>query len=209
MLTEEQKIARLGRITASQAYRITGARGLGQSGYTYARELIAEERGCRKKDVYSSAIDWGNMWEPEARGQYADYTGLEVIESDFIVPEWNNNIGCTPDGLVPKLETGLEIKCPENGGVHVAFLEVNNGEELKKLCSSSSSPTVKHVYWQIQFSIWVTGYKFWHFVSFHPEFDNPKLGIIKVDRNDDDIKLISDRVDEVLAIKKAILKRIA
>ena len=213
MLSEKIKSERSGKITASQAYRLVGARGLGQGGVTYAREIIAEEMGYIQREIKSYYFDWGNYWAPFAIEHYEKHTGLKVDNSGedekFIVPDWNTNIGCTPDGLIKKLNSGIEVKCPETGGAHVTFLEVSNGEELKDICSKTTSPTVKHVYWQIQFSLWITGFKFWHFVSFHPEFKDFNLWIVKIDRNEDDIQLINNRVAELLTVKQKILDKIA
>lgn len=213
MLTDIQKAERAGKITASQAYKIVGARGLGQSGKTYMRELIAQERGCFKREINNFATDWGNMYEPIAIEEYEAFTGLKVSktgdEQEVIShPNYQDHVSCMPDGIIPSLKAGLEVKCPETGSTHVTFLEASNGEELKALCKDSSSPTVKNVYSQIQFSLWITGFEFWHFVSYHPEFSNPKLAIIKVDRDDEFIKLIESRVIEALSLKDSILKKI-
>jgi hypothetical protein len=208
MLTEEQKKARRGKITASSAYKIMGAKGLGQGGLTYVRELIAEERGWIRKEASSSSIDHGNMYEPIAREAYADYLGSEIFTMDFIDHE-KYEAGCTPDGYIRDLQCGLEIKSPENGGVHITFLEVKDAASLKAICSKTTSTTVKHLYWQVMFSIWVTGWDYWKFVSFHPEMNKDKLYVAEIHPVQSDIRLIEERVQEALQLKQDILKRIA
>jgi predicted phage-related endonuclease len=127
MLTEQQKIERAGLVTASQAFKIVGARGLGQSGSTYAYELIAEELGYIKPEIRSSAIEHGNMYEPIAIEEYEKHTGIKVNRPNFLKhKKYKKYAGCTPDGKPEfKDDIGLEAKCPENPGVHLQFKITN------------------------------------------------------------------------------------
>lgn len=136
----------------------------------YAEQLAAERMTKKpRKQVKAAALAWGTEMEPEAVSAYEVETGVIVEPSGFIRHPKYDFIGASPDFLVGD-EGGGEIKSPESSEVHLETLR--NG-----------LPT-EHVE-QIQAGLWVTGRKWWDFISFHPDFEEPyRIYIQRVARDD-------------------------
>jgi hypothetical protein len=79
-------------------------------------------------------------------------TGNEVEQIGFV--NYEHWAGCSPDGLIGE-DGGLEIKCPFG-------LRKDEAPAFKTL---KEQP---HYYDQIQFSLWVTGRKWWDFYQWSP-----------------------------------------
>jgi putative phage-type endonuclease len=136
----------------------------------YIMQLAAERiTGIPKNQVRASALEWGKEWEPQARAEYEEITGILVEEVGFITHPKYPFIGASADFLVDQ-EGGGEIKCPKDQEVHLATLESGLPRE--------------HIE-QIQGGLWVTGRQWWDFVSFHPHFPNGRhIYIQRVLRDD-------------------------
>lgn len=180
---------RAGRITASRMCDVmafTASEGFWKSGprkgqqkvaaplkarKDYIRQLAAERiTGNPKNQVRAAALDWGKQWEPIARAEYENTTGVLVVETGFQVHPKYNFIGASPDFLVGDLGGG-EMKCPFDQEVHLETLE----EGLPK----------EHIE-QIQGGLWVCGRQWWDFVSFHPFFPaHRRLYVQRIKRDDE------------------------
>ena len=160
--TQEWLNIRAGKFSSSEAKKIITGTGKRSTGSTHDNYLyqIAGERITGIPEMSgpkSAAMRRGNDLEPEARAWYAlSYAKTEVATTGFCVDDtgW---FGCSPDGLMEDEKKGLEIKCP-------GYAEHGNTIEKGKL------PT-KHIP-QIQFSLWVTGFDSWDFLSYHPGLDD-------------------------------------
>lgn len=132
------------------------------------------------------ALQWGTDAEPYARESYELETGNLVEESGFIVHPAFDFAGCSPDGLVGD-DGGLEMKCPKDSSVHLArFLDGLPEEYIP----------------QIQGCMWVTGRKWWDFVSYDPrQPDTHRLLRIRVERDDEYIAKLSSEI--IVADSKA------
>lgn len=184
--SEEWFAARCGKATASQFRAILATIKSGEAAErrNYRAALIVE-RLTGKADIgfTSEAMRWGTEQEPFARIAYMAKTGAVVEEAGFILhPEIN--AGASPDGLIGE-DGGLEIKCPSKA-THLSTLQ------------SGVMPT-EHTP-QVQGAMWITGRKWWDFVSYHPEFpDHLQLFVKRVQRDDDYIRDLEAKVRAFLA----------
>jgi hypothetical protein len=103
--------------------------------------------------------DQGTICEDQARNFFgslleSDIETIGGIESD------DERLWCSPDGIIGE-SVGLEIKCP-NADTQVGWLLAGGVPEEHLL--------------QIQFSLWVSGFKQWQFLSWCKDF--PHLAVI-------------------------------
>jgi predicted phage-related endonuclease len=135
----------------------------------YRLKLVVQRLTGKIISTYQSpAMQLGIELEPVARSEYEAQTGNLVHRVGFIYDEMHE-AGCSPDGLVGE-DGGIEIKCPELA----AHLE------------SIRSPREPSIYTaQIQGSLWLSGRKWWDFVSYHPDFPaNLQLVIRRIERDE-------------------------
>lgn len=142
--TDEWFAARKGRITASAVGAILGL-SPHMTRAAVMRRMVRDREGAPAEFTGNIATQYGEANEEGAVAEYRMETGNTVESVGFIPREdW---AGCSPDGLIGS-DGGLEAKCP--------FGKRKEGE-LKPL---EDQP---HYYAQVQFSLWVTQRKFWHF----------------------------------------------
>lgn len=175
--TDEWHDMRIGHITASR-FKDVLSKGRGtapsKTRLTYMRELVAELISGEKQESFSNEyMEWGTATEPQARAMYEFDTGNAVTEIAFCKLD-NLKIGCSPDGLVGD-DGGLEIKCPKT----TTHIETVLSEEMPSIHKA-----------QVQGSMWVTGRKWWDFVSFDPRVDGDTSFFCKRVYRDDEF--ISD-----------------
>lgn len=120
--------------------------------------------------------DQGLIYEDRARRFFASLLEADIetvggIESD------DEKCWCSPDGIIGET-TGLEIKCP-NADTHVGWLLTGGLPE-------------EHVL-QVQFSLWVSGFPSWWFLSYCHGL--PHLAI-QVEQDDAIADLISEAVEQ-------------
>lgn len=153
--------ARKGRITASMVGAILGlSPNLSRAGAM--RRMVRDVHGAEPEFTGNIATEYGEFNEDGAVAEYEMETGNRVQKVGFIPHEdW---AGCSPDGLIND-DGGLEAKCP--------FGKRKEGD-LKPL---EDQP---HYYAQVQFSLWVTGRKFWHFYQWCPR--QTKLEVVLPDQ---------------------------
>jgi putative phage-type endonuclease len=103
-------------------------------------------------------MERGLVLEPDARIAFQDYSREWVEEYGFITKDEDPFCGCSPDGIIKGKEEGLEIKCPKDT-THLRYLE------------TLDRTVPKNYRMQLQYSMYVTGFKGWYFCSYHPEYD--------------------------------------
>lgn len=174
--TEEWLELRKGLVTGSRFKDvITPAKGeLSKSSKNYMYELVAERMGATVNFYQNEHMQRGNELEPDARTAY-EFVKDAVVEQVGICIHDNGMIGVSPDGLVGK-DGGLEIKCPKET-THIGYLD---GGELPLIYKP-----------QVQGSMWITGRKWWDFMSYHP--DLPPL-IIRVHRDEEYINIMEEGI---------------
>lgn len=113
--TKEWFQARLGCLTASNAWRVCARTRKGEKTAEYGKyldELMTEIiSGQSIPHITTPAMQWGVDHEAEARGRYEMETGNIVTEVGFIRHPTIANLGASPDGLVGS-DGLVEIKCP-------------------------------------------------------------------------------------------------
>ncbi|MDO4644066.1 MAG: YqaJ viral recombinase family protein [Cardiobacteriaceae bacterium] len=173
--SEAWQQARLGIPTASQFDRIittSGAQSKQANGYM--AELIAEHiTGQPVNSFTSDDMRRGTELEPVARARYELESDNNVTEVGGVFLDETKKIMASPDGLIPEIKRGLEIKCPKLS-THIKYVLENELPNQYVL--------------QVQGGMWITGYKTWDFVSFCPEYTPMPILIITVKRDENLIK---------------------
>ena len=181
--TDEWYRSRMGIPTASAFGKIMTPTGKKSSqSDAYMNMLVAE--WLLDKPQPNETFGWmdhGNETEAEARDAYEFISGNEVVPVGVVYKNAGRLVGCSPDALLTSIEKGCEIKCPAPH-THISYLLANG-------VPSTYIP-------QVQGSMYVTGYKEWDFVSYHPEF--PPL-IVTVKRDDDYIKKLDANLKPFIA----------
>lgn len=147
--------ARKGRVTASMVGAILGVSpNLSREGAM--RRMVRDAHGAEPEFTGNIATEYGVNNEAGAIAEYEMETGNRVQQVGFVAAETirpgEDWAGCSPDGLINE-DGGLETKCP--------FGKRKEGNLVPLL----EQP---HYYAQVQFSLWVTGRKFWHFYQWAP-----------------------------------------
>jgi putative phage-type endonuclease len=142
--------------------------------YQMAGELLIGEK---PETFKSAAMIRGNELEPEAR-EIFEFINGPVAQCGLIYQDERRLWHCSPDGICPDEQYGLEIKCPMLQ-THIEYLD---GGKL---------PTAYKI--QVQASMMVTGWPVWWFVSYHPGI---KPLIIPVERDEKLIPLIQEALEE-------------
>lgn len=193
--TEEWALARAGKFTGSRFVDVLARNKRTGEPLKAYHDLIWEivvERMTEKPVEGPSgyALQWGTDVEPFAREAYELETGLSVIESGFIVHPAYDFVGCSPDGLIDE-DGGLEMKCPKSSPVHLERFLVGVPDEYAP---------------QIQGCMWVTGRKWWDFVSYDPRMpESHRIFIRRVERDEEFITNLEKSVLEAENLVKAKL----
>lgn len=149
----------------------------------YQEDIIDEIMGVPDfRDTDQPWFQHGKDWEPEARGLYEWETGFEVEEVGVEVHPDYDFISCSPDGEISK-DGGLEIKS------HKSLVE--HKKSIRVGIPSKHKP-------QVQSSLWITGRKWWDFVSF---YKNTSIG-----KRDIYIYRVTPDSKYIKRIEKACLK---
>lgn len=141
------------------------------------------------KEINSKAIRYGHENEPEARRFFADYKEVDVKEALSCPHDTIPNFAASPDGIVigwdGRLVACLEIKSVFDKTFIKYRTEIKSGEDLKKV-----NPTY---YWQTQAEMMCTDLPKTFFVVYCPSQQVP-MHIVEVERNDEDCKLLEERI---------------
>lgn len=189
--TPEWASARVGRPTASNFEKLITTAGLpSKQREKYLWQVAGESvTGVMTETYQNGAMQRGIELEAEARSLYELTQGVTVEQVGICYPDEKKLCSCSPDGLVGK-DGGMEIKCPSIH-THVGYLL---GNEL---------PT--EYFQQVQGSLYVTGRKWWDYVSYFPGL-RPLIVRVKPDKKfidslDAEIKKF---VEELETIKEKI-----
>lgn len=194
--------ARCGKFTPSEVHKlmtIPPSGDLSKGAITYIKTKVSEilTLDFSNNEPFSNmATDWGNQYEDEAINIFADVADTEIIRPGFIIR--NEYFGGTPDGLDKEHRFGIEVKCPFNPSIHLDNLLLNS-VEFKKVR--------KPYYWQMQAYMALTGIPEWYFISYDPrQVDNCKMKVIKMDRCDEDVVLLRERMKMANEYKTQLLE---
>lgn len=194
--SEEWYEERLGRVTASRVKDVVWRDRYGKpyKAYdTYMMELIAERITGKRKRFSAGVLEWGKTYEEEAANLYEEITGNEISTSGFVKID-GIEAGASPDRLVGDDGT-VEIKCP-------------NTDTYVKYVLEGKVPNI--YYDQIQWQLYATGRQWCDFVSYDPEVQEPypSIFIVRVERDDEYIACMVERVKEFLALMNEKLQKL-
>lgn len=171
----EWEMARLGVVTASEMDELISPEGKPRTGDRVEKYLAVKltERvlGMTGSIPNTFAMDNGAILEREALPYLEFAHGWKIDRVGFCISD-DKKIGCSPDGLIGE-DGGVEIKCPL-ATTHVRYLMEG---ELPKIYRA-----------QVNMSLYVTGRKWWQFVSYNRHL--PPL-ILRVERNEQDMEAIA------------------
>lgn len=169
--TEGWLIERAGKVTASRFKDVMAKIKTGEAATrrNYRMQIVTERlTGLPTESYKNAAMEWGTANEPLAREVYEAVQGVKV-EQHGLLNHLTVDAACSPDGIIGT-DGGIEIKCPFNSMVHVETI-------------LSGMPS-EHIA-QVQGAMWITGRKWWDFVSFDPRLpENMRIYIQRIDRDD-------------------------
>lgn len=178
--------ARLGIPTASK-FATVMAKGEGKTRSEYMRKLAGEIITGEVTESFSSIhTERGKEMEDEARQTYAFINSVEPELVGFIR---NGDKGASPDSLIGG-NGGLEIK--------TALPHI----QIDRLERDRLPPEHKA---QVQGNLWISEREWWDFVSYWPRL--PML-CVRVYRDEEYIKTMSDEIDRFNDEKAALIERI-
>lgn len=169
--SDEWLRARMGIPTGTGIGRIVSPAGKISKETSYFAELIAETQIdiSSLPSIKSKAMERGNELEPLARERYEFETDTVVTEVGGVYLDENLEVMVSPDGLIPNLRKGLEIKCPDMK-THIKYILEN---------------TLPNEYTiQVMSNLWATGYDTWDFVSYCPEFEPFPFFMLTIKRDE-------------------------
>lgn len=187
--SEEWLAARLGIPTATGFENIVTATGKKSASYIkYMAELIEESILGGGDTFKSDFMERGNQLEPQARAAYEFLTGNDVIQVGGVYLNEDREVMVSPDGLIPSLKKGLEIKCPKMS-THIRYL-LEGGVPAEYVI-------------QVQANLWVTGYETWDFVSYSPEYQKQTLYLFTAARDEKLMKAFDEHIPQFVKTLKA------
>lgn len=187
--TEEWLAARCGIPTATGISNIVTPTGKKSGSYLpYLAELIAESIEGLKENYKSEDMARGNELEPFARAAYEFETGNAIVQVGGVYLNADKDLMISPDGLIPNLRKGLEIKCPQMK-THIKYL-LQGGVPQEYLI-------------QVQSALWVTGYETWDFVSYCPEYYKQPFYLFTAQRDQNLMKAFDKLIPEFIKTLKA------
>ena len=183
--TDEWKMLRLGKVTASRVKDIvaTTKSGYSTSRDKYMTQLLLERLTNSVAESYSNdAMAWGVEQEPFARAAYESKMGVLVDEIAFVNHPTIEQSGASPDGIVG--EGLVELKAPMS---HTHLESILGGiDDQYKV--------------QVQWQMACTGAKWTDLCSFDPRFPAElQLVIKRFERDDVFIATLEKEVIKFLA----------
>ena len=187
--SEEWLSARLGIPTATGIKNIVTQSGQKSSGWvSYLAELIAESIEGGSDGFKSNDMQRGNELEPRARMAYEFETGNDVVQVGGVYLNADKDLMVSPDGLIPSLTKGLEIKCPKMK-THIKYL-LEGGVPVEYVI-------------QVQAALWVTGYETWDFISYCPEYQKQPLYVYTAERDQVLMQAFDEHIPNFIRTLKA------
>ena len=206
--------ARAGNITGSVAYKLmtkprskkdkeAGALSVTAMSYLKRKavEVYAGKDYMPSETGKSADMQRGNELEDEAVGAYLNATSTDFW--DFHHPDFvqcGPYLGFSPDGLVGD-DGMIEVKCPTSKAVIFDYWTVKNAEDLKRI--------EKEYYWQIQYTLLLTGRQWCDFIVYTPQFGEKKaLYYIRIERVEEDIQELHNVLQKAVENIELLLSEI-
>jgi len=189
--SEQWWAEKLGKPSASNASKIIqndGKPSKQRKGYLYelAGEIITKKR---VEGYQNGNMLVGKEREAESRLLYEMTYGVKVEQVGVVYKDDKKEFLCSPDGLINN-EYGLELK------------NILPKTQVKYLLENK---VPSEYFSQIQFSLYVTGFKFWEFFSYTPGI---KPLIIRVKRNEEFLKVLAEELKIFCQDLKVVVEKI-
>lgn len=167
--TEAWAQERCGFVTAS-CFADVLAKGQGKTRAAYMRRVVAERLTGKPAETFRNGDTYrGQVQEPHSKLAFEAETGEPIINVGFIKHPTLPRIGCSPDGLLGD-DGGIEAKCV------IPTVQMDTWE-------AGGYPSTHRA--QIQGNLWITGRKFWNFISFSPDMPaHLRLYVFRVERDE-------------------------
>lgn len=192
--TESWLKDRYGKFTASEIVKLLGVKGLGETGKNYAIEkAIQELYGDFEENYISYDMQNGIDTEPLAFAKFKELKGLEFLEVEncgFF--NFEEHAGASPDGLVSD-DAVLEIKCPKS----TTFFKLVATNEIDA-----------KYYAQMQMQMLCTDRSKAYFFNYLVHDGTEYYHEIIVERDEDMIEKIQQRLKEAIEIKTEYINKI-
>lgn len=174
-------LLRAGKVTASELDALISPLGKIREGdgvTTYLNQKLCElwTGGPLQSLQGIFDVDQGQILEERAKPAFTFHTGIEIQNVAFITTD-DGKAGCSPDGLIGDT-SGVEIKCPRIE-THIGYLLA--GKLPKQYVA------------QVQGSMFVTGFKTWHFFSYNRQL--PPLHLV-IQRDEEFQEALSEAVND-------------
>lgn len=194
--TDEWLNLRKGKITGSKLKDIVVIRGNSEKDGFY--KLLADKLAI--DEAYEDPMERGHRLEDDALQMFGDVTGKKVAKSGFWISDENENMACSPDGIVVSGKTiteAIEIKCLSAGKHLEAWFTKEIPDEYK--------------YQVLQYFIVNEKLKTLYFCFYDPRINAKPFFYLTVDRKDkeDDIKYFSDYQKQKLIKINQLLSELA
>lgn len=197
--TDEWYKIREGRFTASEIHRLLGKETLKttkQSIDTFAFEKAVETLyGKEDFELNNFDIQRGVTLEPLAFKLFKElksYEFIDVEETGFHI--YGKNAGASPDGLLSN-NSNLEIKCPRRN-------------KFFKIVANGKDEIDDKYYSQMQMQMLCTNTEKTYFLNYYLENSLEYWHEIIVERDEDMIKLIKERIEQATEIKLNYIEKI-
>jgi putative phage-type endonuclease len=190
--TEEWRLARLGKVTASRVSDARAKKGTATRA-NYIADILAERlTGTVAETFTNSYMEWVTLNEPLARAAYQIKTGRWVEQIAMVDHPTIPYFAASPDGLV---EDGLiEIKCPKTS-THISYL------------TAGEVPTTYKNQMLAQMAC--TGRRWVDFVSFDPRLpERLQLFVVRFEPSEEDIKNLETDVVNFLTEVDNLLEKL-
>lgn len=199
LMTPEELKARPKKGTGSKTIWKEDPKILSDAAITYIKEVIAEEMTGSSNDGGSAATLWGEEYEQQGKEYFTALTGIEIIPCTYIA--FSTIAGGSPDGDLPSVDSGFELKCPFNSRIHLDYFWLASEKNMKEL--------FPEYYWQVQANmIWMKRPKS-IFASYDPRQQEPfKMRILMIERNIDDQQLILDKIKLAQEKKEELIEQL-
>ena len=186
--SEEWYKLKCGVPSASNASKILtndGKPSKQQEGYLY--ELVAERITGKQEETYKNInMLIGNEREAESREAFEFMHKVKTQQVGVIYKDERKLFLCSPDSIIKKIKTGLELKNPLPK------------TQVKYLLDGGLP---NEYFGQCQMSLYITGFKVWWFMSYVPVI---KPLIIEVKRDETyiralaiELELFCERLNEI------------
>lgn len=177
---------RKGKVTGTALKKIMGTPRAREEAYY---EIIAERLTVGLDDDNENPMDRGTRLEPEAIAAFEFETGKKVEITGFCEDDDDPMICNSPDGLIPKENAAVEVKCM-------------GGKNHVKMWLKNEVPDDYE--WQVvQYFVLNKKLEVLYFIGYNPDIETHPLHIIEVRREE-----IQAKIDEAKTAQKAFLAEV-